>query len=116
MRSTADAATARRTIINLADRPSTARPRRRHAPCHGMATTITTIITSSPRPEHVPTASSTLETRVLAKNDALAARNRAWFAGREILALNLVSSPGAGKTTLLERTIRDLRGELPHLR
>jgi hydrogenase nickel incorporation protein HypB len=53
-----------------------------------------------------------LETRILAKNDALAARNRAWFAGREILALNLVSSPGAGKTTLLERTIRDLRGEL----
>lgn len=44
---------------------------------------------------------------VLAKNDALAARNRAWFGGREILALNLVSSPGAGKTTLLERTIRE---------
>ena len=50
--------------------------------------------------------------RILAKNDALAAKNRAWFAGREILALNLVSSPGAGKTTLLERTIRDLRQEL----
>ncbi len=50
-----------------------------------------------------------LETRILAKNDALAAKNRAWFAGREILALNLVSSPGAGKTTLLERTIRDLK-------
>jgi len=54
-----------------------------------------------------------VEARILAKNDALAARNRAWFAGREILALNLVSSPGAGKTTLLERTIRDLAGELP---
>jgi hydrogenase nickel incorporation protein HypB len=53
-----------------------------------------------------------LETRILAKNDALAARNRAWFAGREMLVLNLVSSPGAGKTTLLERTIRDLGGEL----
>jgi hydrogenase nickel incorporation protein HypB len=52
-----------------------------------------------------------LQTRILAKNDALAARNRAWFAGREILALNLVSSPGAGKTTLLERTIRDLHGQ-----
>ena len=37
-----------------------------------------------------------------------AQKNRAWFRGREILALNLVSSPGAGKTTLLERTIRDL--------
>jgi hydrogenase nickel incorporation protein HypB len=53
-----------------------------------------------------------LETRILAKNDALAAKNRAWFAGREILALNLVSSPGSGKTTLLERTIRDLKSEL----
>lgn len=53
-----------------------------------------------------------LETRILAKNDALAARNRAWLAGREILALNLVSSPGAGKTTLLERTIRDLKAQL----
>lgn len=53
-----------------------------------------------------------LEARILAKNDALADRNRAWFAGREILALNLVSSPGSGKTTLLERTIRDLSTEL----
>jgi hydrogenase nickel incorporation protein HypB len=61
---------------------------------------------------HAPAAVVALETRILAKNDALAARNRAWFAGREILALNLVSSPGAGKTTLLERTIRDLSGEL----
>jgi hydrogenase nickel incorporation protein HypB len=54
-----------------------------------------------------------LEARLLAKNDAVAAKNRASFAGREILALNLVSSPGAGKTTLLERTIKDLKGELP---
>jgi hydrogenase nickel incorporation protein HypB len=55
----------------------------------------------------------TLEARILAKNDVEAARNRAWLSGREILALNLVSSPGAGKTTLLERTIRDLKDELP---
>jgi len=54
-----------------------------------------------------------LEARILAKNDAEAARNRAWLSGREILALNLVSSPGAGKTTLLERTILDLKDELP---
>ena len=53
-----------------------------------------------------------LGARVLAKNDSFAAQNRAWFAGREILALNLVSSPGSGKTTLLERTIRDLKSEL----
>ena len=53
-----------------------------------------------------------LEARILEKNDALADQNRAWFAGREILALNLVSSPGAGKTSLLERTIGDLNAEL----
>jgi hydrogenase nickel incorporation protein HypB len=58
---------------------------------------------------------STIEVnaRILAKNDALAAKNRAWFAGREILALNLVSSPGAGKTSLLERTITELASKLP---
>jgi hydrogenase nickel incorporation protein HypB len=58
-----------------------------------------------------PSPGTTVElgARILAKNDALAAKNRAWFAGREILAFNLIS---AGKTTLLERTIRDLRQEL----
>ncbi|WP_083354880.1 hydrogenase nickel incorporation protein HypB [Mesorhizobium sp. LCM 4577] len=54
-----------------------------------------------------------LEARLLAKNDKLAASNRGWFEGREILALNIVSSPGAGKTTLLERTIHDLKDEIP---
>ena len=53
-----------------------------------------------------------MEARILAKNDAIAAKCRAWLAGREIVALNLVSSPGAGKTTLLERVIADLSGEL----
>ena len=27
--------------------------------------------------------------------------------------MNLVSSPGSGKTTFLEKTLSDLRGELP---
>jgi len=53
-----------------------------------------------------------LEQAVLARNDMLAEANRAWFGGRQILAVNLMSSPGAGKTTLLERTITDLSGEL----
>jgi hydrogenase nickel incorporation protein HypB len=53
-----------------------------------------------------------LEQDLLAKNNRLAERNRGWFEGREILAINLMSAPGAGKTTLLERTIRDLGGEL----
>ncbi len=53
-----------------------------------------------------------LEQELLATNDRFAMRNRGWFEGRNILALNLVSSPGAGKTTLLERTLRDLADEL----
>ena len=53
----------------------------------------------------VRTHSLDLEVAVLAKNDELAARNRAWLTGHGITALNLMSSPGAGKTTLLERTI-----------
>jgi hydrogenase nickel incorporation protein HypB len=53
-----------------------------------------------------------LEQDILAKNQAFAERNRGWFAGREVLALNLMSSPGSGKTSLLERTIRALRDEM----
>lgn len=49
---------------------------------------------------------------IMAKNNAFAARNRAWLAARGVLALNLVSSPGSGKTTLLVQTIRAL-GDLP---
>ena len=54
-----------------------------------------------------------LGTHLLAKNDQLAAKNRAWFAKQRICVLNLVSSPGSGKTTLLEKTLSDLKGELP---
>lgn len=63
--------------------------------------------------EHVHTETITLEQKVLAKNDELAERNRAWLAARNILTLNLTSSPGAGKTTLLERAIRDLHPDRP---
>ena len=53
-----------------------------------------------------------LEKEILQKNDLIAAQNRGWFKGRNILALNLVSSPGSGKTTLLSRTINDLKSDL----
>ncbi len=58
----------------------------------------------APDPD-VRTHTLDLEVAVLAKNDELAARNRAWLTEHGITALNLMSSPGAGKTTLLERTI-----------
>ncbi len=53
-----------------------------------------------------------LEQDILAKNHVLAERNRGWFEGRGVLALNLMSSPGSGKTSLLERTIRALSDEV----
>lgn len=62
---------------------------------------------SHPHP-HVRSRMVPLETRVLAKNDDLAERNRRWLAARQVAALNLMSSPGSGKTTLLERTVRVL--------
>jgi hydrogenase nickel incorporation protein HypB len=55
-----------------------------------------------------------LERDILAKNDALAAENRAFFEARGIAAFNLTSAPGAGKTTLLEALLRRLAsGEAP---
>lgn len=53
-----------------------------------------------------------LEAAILGKNDAIAARNRGWFEGRGVLALNFVSSPGSGKTALLEATIKALKGQV----
>ena len=53
-----------------------------------------------------------LEQDILKKNNLIAAQNRHWFQARNILALNLVSSPGSGKTTLLTRTIEDLKAEI----
>lgn len=55
----------------------------------------------------------TLEQNLLAKNDLIAAQNRGWLKGRQVTALNLVSSPGAGKTTLLVKTLQDLQHEFP---
>ena len=54
------------------------------------------------------TETVTLEEKVLAKNDAVAELVRGRLAERDILAVNLMSSPGSGKTTLLERTIREM--------
>ena len=67
--------------------------------------------------DHVHAADGTvrrieMERSLLAKNDEIAARNRAWLADRGIVALNLISSPGAGKTRLLERTLDRLRGRV----
>lgn len=62
---------------------------------------------------HVHTETVSLEQRVLAKNDLLAEQNRDWLTERNILALNILSSPGAGKTTLLERSVGTLAARRP---
>ena len=48
---------------------------------------------------------------VLGLNDEAAEKNKALFASRGILAVNIMSSPGAGKTSLLQTTIRQLKAE-----
>jgi hydrogenase nickel incorporation protein HypB len=53
-----------------------------------------------------------IEEDILAKNNRLAAGNRALLAAKGIFTLNLVSSPGSGKTTLLEKTLSDLKHEI----
>ncbi|MBD2773904.1 hydrogenase nickel incorporation protein HypB [Iningainema tapete] len=61
---------------------------------------------------HIHSTNISLEQDILAKNNLIAAQNRGWFKGRNIFALNLMSSPGSGKTTLLTRTINDLKHQL----
>lgn len=60
----------------------------------------------------VATRTVTVEQRVLAHNDELAAQNRAWLKARGIVALNLISSPGTGKTLLLEKTVERLKARI----
>lgn len=55
----------------------------------------------------------TIERKVLAKNDELAAQNRALFLKHKLFVINVVSSPGSGKTSLIEETLKHLAGALP---
>ena len=49
--------------------------------------------------------------QVMESGENVAKELAAMFAARQILVLNLISSPGAGKTSLLERTLTDLAPE-----
>lgn len=53
----------------------------------------------------------TVERKVLAKNDEIAAKNRLLLARYGVFSINLVSSPGSGKTSILERTLEYLSGK-----
>lgn len=70
------------------------------------------------KPVEIPTKSINanrkeinLEQDILLKNNLRAERNRGYFLAKNIVALNLVSSPGSGKTSLLERTLTDLKDQ-----
>jgi len=52
-----------------------------------------------------------IEQHVLAKNDHVAIHNAEHFKERNILALNLMSSPGSGKTTLLTETLNQIKSK-----
>ena len=54
-----------------------------------------------------------LEQDILQQNEVMAARNKGYFEAKNILALNLVSSPGSGKTSILEKTLSDLKDKIP---
>jgi hydrogenase nickel incorporation protein HypB len=71
---------------------------------------------SGPSGTHAPGMSQArmvkIERDILSKNNDYADKNRSYFSGHGIFALNLVSSPGSGKTTLLVKTIGALNGTL----
>ncbi len=54
-----------------------------------------------------------MERDILQDNNLTAERNRGFFEAKNIFALNLVSSPGSGKTSFLEKTLSDLKTEIP---
>lgn len=52
---------------------------------------------------------------ILARNNNVAAENRAFFHTKKILALNFVSSPGSGKTEFLCATVRAKPADAPDI-
>jgi len=53
-----------------------------------------------------------LNLSLMEKNNRLAERNRGFFRAKNLLVLNVVSSPGSGKTTFIRETAAKLAGRL----
>lgn len=53
-----------------------------------------------------------LNKKILAKNEDFAAANRKFFKKKNILCINMISSPGSGKTTILEQTAKALKDKI----
>lgn len=54
-----------------------------------------------------------IEQAIMAENQGYAEQNIAYFSEKNILALNIMSSPGSGKTSLLSQTIQQLPQSTP---
>lgn len=53
-----------------------------------------------------------LEKDVLQQNQLFAERNRGYFTAKNMVALNMVSSPGSGKTSILEKTLEAINKDI----
>lgn len=75
------------------------------------------VVTHSHAHDHAHEKSRTISVGedILARNNEVAAQNRAFFAAQKILALNFVSSPGSGKTELLCATVRMKPADAPEI-
>ena len=64
---------------------------------------------------HDPVKKTVIEVQqnILQHNDLMAARNRGYFEAKNLFVMNLVSSPGSGKTSILEKTLKDLKNDIP---
>jgi len=87
-----------------------AAPQRTRVLSKPLAAEVAAALQASPNGE-IAIRSVDVNIPLLEKNDILAERNRGYFLGCGLTALNLVSSPGAGKTTLLERTLDEFGHE-----
>ena len=54
----------------------------------------------------------TIERKVLQRNDEIAEENRKLFKGKNVLVINLLSSPGSGKTSIIEKTLENYNGKV----
>ena len=53
-----------------------------------------------------------IEKKILSENEKISIQNSFNFAQRNILCLNMISSPGSGKTTILARTINNIKDKV----
>ncbi|MGC8887987.1 MAG: hydrogenase nickel incorporation protein HypB [Verrucomicrobiia bacterium] len=67
---------------------------------------------SHQQPHNEEVVTIQLNRPILEANDRVAERNRGYFLGKGIFAINMLSSPGSGKTTLIYETAKLLSSKL----